>query len=79
MRFASLLLALIALASPALADEPAVVILRGSSAPPTAWYEPPPEPKVIVQQVYVPLYYLPVAYGSSFYRQPFWPSAKRNR
>ena len=36
MRFASLLLALIALASPARADEPAVVILRGSSAPPTA-------------------------------------------
>ena len=82
-RLASLLLALIGFASPALADEPApptsVVVLRGSSAPPTPWYEPPPEPTVIVQPVYVPLYYLPVAYGSAFYRQPFWPSAKRNR
>jgi len=63
MRFARLLLALIALASPALADEPSsVMVLRGSSAPPTPWYEPPPEPKIIVQPVYVPLYYLPVAY-----------------
>ena len=83
MRLASLLLALISIASPALADDPApptsVVVLRGSSAPPTPWYEPPPEPKVIVQPVYVPLYYLPVAYGSYFHRQPSWPSAKRNR
>lgn len=80
MRFASLLLAVIALASPALADEPAVVILRGNSAPPTAWYEPPPEPKVVVQPVYVPLYYLPVAfYNPVFYRRDFAPSAKRNR
>jgi hypothetical protein len=86
-RLASLLIALIGIASPALADEPApatpVVVLRGSSAPPTPWYEPPPEPKVIVQPVYVPLYYLPnylpIAYGSSFYRQPLGPSAKRNR
>jgi hypothetical protein len=80
MRFASLLLVLIALASPALADEPAVVVLRGTSAPPTAWYEPPPEPKVVVQPVYVPLYYLPVAFYNPFmYRQHFAPSAKRNR
>ena len=80
MRFASLLLALIALASPALADDPAVVILRGSSAPPTAWYEPPPEPKVVVQPVYVPLYYLPVSFYNPFlFRQPFIHSAKRNR
>jgi hypothetical protein len=83
MRLARLLLALIGIASPSLADEPApatsVVVLRGSSAPPTPWYEPPPEPKVIVQPVYAPLYYLPVAYSSSFYRQPFRPSAKRNR
>jgi hypothetical protein len=84
MRFASLLLALIALASPALADEPAVVVLRGSSAPPTAWYEPPPEPKVVVQPVvvqplYVPLYYLPAIYNPFIFRQHFTPSAKRNR
>ncbi|HEX9326972.1 MAG TPA: hypothetical protein VF915_10670 [Reyranella sp.] len=79
MRFATLLLALIALASPALADEP-VVVLRGSSAPPTPWYEPPPEPKVVVQPVYVPLYYLPVAtYNPLFFRQHLAPSAKRNR
>jgi hypothetical protein len=84
MRLASLLLALIGIASPALADEPtpatSVVVLRGSSAPPTSWYEPPPEPKVIVQPVYVPTYYyLPVAYGPFLYRQPFSPSARRNR
>ena len=84
MRFATLLLAAIAVATPALADEP-VVVLRGSSARPTPWYEPPPEPKIIVQQVYVPLYYLPVTYlpvTSSpffFHRAPFAPSARRNR
>ena len=82
MRLASLLLALFALASPALADEPAVVVLRGSSAPAQPWYEPPPEPKVVVQQVYVPpLYYLPViAYNPFFFHRPhFTPSARRNR
>ena len=77
MRFATLLFAAIAFATPALADEP-VVVLRGTSAPPTPWYEPPPEPKVVVQPVYVPLYYLPT-YGPSFRRQHFAPSAKRNR
>lgn len=77
MRFAALLLAAIAFATPALADEPAVVVLRGSSAPPTPWYEPPPEPKVVVQPVYVPLYYLPLTYGPFFHRQHFAPSAKR--
>jgi hypothetical protein len=79
MRFATLLLAAIAIATPALAAEP-VVVLRGSSAPPTPWYEPPPEPKIIVQQVYVPLYYLPVTSSPfSFHRAPFAPSARRNR
>ena len=56
MRFATLLFAAIAFATPALADEP-VVVLRGSSAPPTPWYEPP-QPEV--QTVYVPVYYYPV-------------------
>lgn len=79
MRFATLLLAATAVASPALADEPAIVVLRGSSAAPTPWYEPPPEPKIIAQQVYVPLYYLPLSYGPSFHRQHFPPFAKRNR
>jgi hypothetical protein len=81
MRIVSLLIALIALASPALADEPAspVVVLRGSSAPPTPWYEPPPEPKIVVQPVYVPLYYLPVTYGPFIHRQHHAPSARRNR
>ena len=87
-RLAILLFAAIAFATPALApalaDEPTtspVVVLRGSSAPPTPWYEPPPEPKVVVQQVYVPpLYYLPVAlYNPFIFRQHFTPSAKRNR
>ena len=79
MRIASLLFALIALAGPALADEPAVVVLRGSSAPPTPWYEPPPEPQIIVQPVYVPLYYLPVGYGPFIHRHPHMRSARRNR
>jgi len=83
-RLAILLLAPIALAAPALADEPTpppVVVLRGSSAPPTPWYEPPPEPTVVVQQVYAPpLYYLPVTFYNPFiFRQHFAPSAKRNR
>jgi hypothetical protein len=81
MRIASLLIALIVLASPALADEPAssVVVLRGNSAPRTPWYEPPPEPKIVVQPVYVPLYYLPVADGRFFHRQHHAPSGRRNR
>lgn len=80
MRFATLLLAAIALAGPALAAEPQVVVLRGSSAPPAPWYEPPPEPKVVVQQVYVPLYYLPVAPSPFFFhRKHLAPSARRNR
>ena len=83
-RLAILLFSLIALAMPALADEPttpSVVILRGSGAPLQPWYEPPPEPKVVVQQVYVPpLYYLPVAFYDPFlFRQSFAHSAKRNR
>ena len=36
-------------------------------------------PKIVVQPVYVPLYYLPVAYGPFLYRQPHGPSARRNR
>ena len=55
------------------------MVLRGSSAPPTPWYEPPPEPKVIVQPVYVPFYYLPVVYGPFFHRQHHAPFARRNR
>jgi hypothetical protein len=79
MRIACLLFALIALAGPAVADEPSVVVLRGSSAPPTPWYEPLPEPKVIVQPVYVPLYYLPVVGSRFFHRQHHAPSIRRNR
>ena len=56
MRLPSLLFATMVIAGPALADEP-VVVLRGSSAPPTPWYEPP-QPEV--QTVYVPVYYYPV-------------------
>ena len=85
-RLAILLLASIALATPALAEQPATspVVLRGSSALPTPWYEPPPEPKVIVQPVYVPVYvplyyYLPVAYDPFIHRHPHTSSARRNR
>jgi hypothetical protein len=49
-----LVLAAIVAAVPAFAEEPAaapsVVILRGSSAPPTPWYEPPPEPQVTMPE-----------------------------
>lgn len=83
MRFASLLFALITVAAPALADDVAtsssVVILRGSSAPLTPWYEPPPEPKVVIQPVYVPLYYLPLAYGPVANRPKHMPSARQKR
>ena len=82
MRFAPLLLASIALAGPALADEPAatsVAILRGSSAPPAPWYEPPPEPQVVVQPVYVPLYYFPLTYGPIVHRHRHVPSVRPGR
>jgi hypothetical protein len=79
MRFATLLLALLVLASPALADEPSVVILRGNSAPPTPWYEPPPEPKIIVQPVYMPVYYPVWTNGPFIHRHHKATSARRNR
>ena len=56
MYVATLLLVLAAIAATgrAFAEEPAaapsVVILRGSSAPPTPWYEPPPEPQVTMPE-----------------------------
>ena len=81
MRLAIPLVALIALATPALADDPAsssVVILRGSSAPPTPWYEPPPEPQVVVQPVYVPVYYQLWTNGF-IHRHHKAASARRNR
>ena len=61
MRLVALMLALAVVASPALADEPessSVVVLRGSSAPPTPWYGAPPQPQVETE--YVPVYYYPV-------------------
>lgn len=87
MRIASLplVLAAIVAAGPALAEDPpnasSVVILRGSSAPPTPWYEPPPEPKITIQTVYLPYYYyLPPAYGAFIDRRwPLPPVARRNR
>jgi len=77
MRFAKVLLILIGVvaASPALADD--VVILRGSSAPPVPWYEPPPQPQV--QTVYVPVYYVPFAYGTFVQRHAHRSFAPRNR
>lgn len=70
MRFASLL------PVPAFADEPATsspaVILRGRSGP-------PPEPKVVVQPIHVPLYYPPFAYGPIVDRHRPLPAARRTR
>ena len=81
MRLFSLLLALTVIASPALADDASpssVVILRSSSAPPTPWYEPPPEPTIVVQPVYVPVYYPVVGYWP-FVHHHAQPAARRNR
>ena len=68
-----LVVAIAAVAGQAYAADPAaddaVVVLRGSSAPPTPWSEPPPEPQV--QIVYVPVYYLPLAYGKFVPRHHF--------
>jgi hypothetical protein len=80
-RLAILLFAPIALATPVLADEPTsppVVVLRGSSAPPTPWYEPPLEPTIVVQPVYVPVYYPVVGYWP-FVHHHAQPAARRNR
>ena len=81
MRLAPLLLALVVLSAPALAEDAAtsVVILRGSSAPPTPWYEPPPEPTVIVQPVYVPVYYPMLSNGAFIHRHGHGPTTRRNR
>jgi hypothetical protein len=81
MRLAPLLLALVVFAAPALAEDAAtsVVILRGNSAPPTPWYEPPPEPTVVVQPVYVPVYYPVLGAGAFIHRHGHAPIARRNR
>ena len=81
MRLAPLLLALVVLSAPALAEDAAtsVVILRGSSAPPTPWYEPPPEPRVVVQPVYVPVYYPVLGSGAFIHRHGHGPTTRRNR
>jgi hypothetical protein len=81
MRIAPLLLALVVFAAPALAEDAAtsVVILRGSSAPPTPWYEPPPEPTVIAQPVYVPIYYPVLGYGAFIHRRGHGLTTRRHR
>ena len=83
MRLATLMLALTILPVPALADDGAmaspVVVLRGSSAPPTPWYEPPPEPTIVVQPVYVPVYYPVLGYGAFIHRHGPHPVGRRNR
>jgi len=80
MRIATLLLALVVLATPALAGDAAtsVVILRGSSAPPTPWYEPPPEPTVVTQPAYPPVYYPLLGYGAFSHRHGHGPTMRRN-
>jgi hypothetical protein len=81
MRLAPLLLALVLFATPALAEDAAtsVVVLRGSSAPPTPWYEPPPEPTIIVHPVYVPFYYPVLSYGAFIHRHGHGPITRRSR
>jgi hypothetical protein len=81
MRLAPFLLVLVVFAVPALAEDAttSVVILRGSSAPPTPWYEPPPEPRVVVQPVYVPVYYPVLGSGAFIHRHGHGPTTRRTR
>lgn len=81
MRLATLMLALGVLAAPAFAEDaaPSVVILRGTSAPSTPWYEPPREPRVVVQPVYVPVYYPLLGHGAFIHRHRHGPVTRRNR
>jgi len=76
-----LIVAIVAIAGHAYAadqaPDDAVVVLRGSSAPPEPWYEPPPQPEV--QVVYVPVYSLPLAYGTFLPRHHHRLPASRHR
>ena len=76
-----LIVAIVAIASHAYAadqaPDDAVVVLRGSSAPPEPWYEPPPQTEV--QVVYVPVYSLPLAYGTFLPRHHHRLPASRHR
>ncbi|HYX00912.1 MAG TPA: hypothetical protein VE963_02420 [Reyranella sp.] len=76
-----LIVAIVAIAGHAYAADPAsddaVVVLRGSSAPPEPWYEPPPQTEV--QVVYVPVYSLPLAYGTFLPRHHHRLPASRHR
>lgn len=59
---------LLLLATPAFAaNDETPTILRGTSAPPQPWYQPPPQPVVVEVPVYQPVYYfyaLPVRRGT---------------
>lgn len=69
MRSLLAFLLVVAAAGPAFAESSdldnasGVVVLRGSSAPPAPWYEPPPEQE-LAYPVYVPVYpvYFPMAH-----------------
>jgi hypothetical protein len=65
-RLAALLLLV---GTPAFAADGPVTILRGSSAPPTPWYEPPAPPPPPPQPVVI---YQPVVYPQLFYVLPTW-------
>ena len=65
MRLIALLLLM---ATPAIAADEPVTILRGTSAPPTPWYEPPappPQPVVIYQPVVYPQYFYVLPTGGA--------------
>ncbi|HYD05040.1 MAG TPA: hypothetical protein VEC60_04905 [Reyranella sp.] len=78
-RLAALLLLV---GTPAFAADQPVTVLRGSSAPPTPWYEPPAPPAPPPQPVVV---YQPVIYPPYFYGLPVrqhrnsdgWPLFRR--
>jgi hypothetical protein len=63
------------LATPAYAaNDETPTILRGTPAPPTPRYEPPPQPAVVQVPVYQPVYYfyaLPVRRGPAHHHQHF--------
>ena len=70
MRLIALLLLM---ATPAIAADEPVTILRGTSAPPTPWYEPPPlPPRPVVD-------YQPMVYPQYFYVLPTVGAVRQHR
>ena len=76
-----LLAVLLLFATPAAAGDGEVTILRGSSAPPQPWYqppEPPPEPVVIPPVIYPTYFYALPARQHRAHGAAGWPLLRRS-